>query len=1566
MPPQVNNNISSKVRTAANTLHLHGGVQPQAEQQQRRLGTTAPGGGGRSSSMNMFAIQNREEVSTRTTSARTTAAAATTTTSSTRIKRVIATNTSNINTTNNNNNVSSSSSKKRTTTIAVAPPSYKTPTYQGATSTISVSRNNTKHRGQPIVVRLADSRRGEAASRSGANIPNLDGNVTEEEEDEDEGGGGGGSDEDDPTKPSEEDAGLGEASTSGATASVAVAAAVAAAPLNCATSPPLAFPPMTPSTPPRPTTPKKPGMSHSIASLLGVDDDDREKEEEGSHSRGGNGPSSTVVNPRPASSPPPESASPQPVVLKSGKESVRTHLATPPPPAAIVSAVSDRPLALTKKGAEVEEKEDQKEQGEEEALDLSGGSDKLEREGDPPNDGSVALDLCTKRTQNESVTSEEAQTVVQNESSSIAGVSGSAAGEKDTQEQCKEGDVSEEDGEMKSGEQKVSGAASNASAAGFDCGSEKAEERLRGEAGREAASAEGDQSHIDVAKIEDEGETVEENRPKEDSNLGTNIACVENSIKDELVPKSSTKSEAEVESGNSGEHVPEASPTQISSPAEKPASRPSINLESEGESSEFLIEPRTATNPPGSPALGHEGQAPEKTVSEAKKESLAESSIENIVQAEQVSETTKPLPEPEISKAVDEPQPNEESDSEVTGTTKVQPDPKSFDKSGDEESDVKAEGEAELKVPRPTSFDSESLHNDGKMRMAASASATSLSVVPESPMSQPASLKLEASGDHSESTESKDIMELKHGGKISGSNAQRDSEPEVPRPDLCVSEKKDSDMQQVPLTSVSTSPVISKSASSHSESKPEVIGDQTESSVNKDFGQMKELKEDLQSDSKAETEPKTNSSESESLEHDGDKTMASLASSTAPSVIPKSTSNQPAEPKPEAVCDQPESTKRDNLDAATEEVKHNLKSAKCEEQEPGPPQKDLPEDLESAESNDFPASDIDTVAPSSSTLMKETSSSDNREELASPLHVSDLPNVRVETSQREDFASKAAETSDKPSEVTNKPSMDENITPGKREVSLGLDQSFSSDSPIPHDSKTPHDPQPSPTRTSQSREEEDVEKGVRSHESEIAGEAEVSEIPPRAPSKEEKTKSPDRDEVDMKIVKDEMTGDGAEDSSKRALLEQADEKQESANSNEAAEAENDPLATRVEIEKVSQEDTERSENAEEFSESAEKASPDSSMPLPKSSPSSEVSTNALAAKSVQDEGNANSTEATSPRKEELPKQTTNTVAQKQEKVLQKDEEGTPSDTSKAEPSPKPVVIKLGSNYLSKKVASDISPPSGLSISGQTVVIPIVKPSSPSPHSQPTTAAVAGEKASPMSPTVRLVNIGGQMRISKTLPTDEKEAKGSAPAPPPAPTASAKPAAAIPTAAPPTICDTPRSASPKKPSRASTISPSPRVSSDSESEDDDDDDDEGDDEEEEEDEDDEDDSLSTSSSVASKTAAPSTNSTQSGYSVRSGNEIMATPNRLSPSLMTANSSPMHKTSKRQFACNVCGKECRNESDLSLHKKRHKVDQPFVCQFCDREYVDKSRWVQRPKDMHKTFEGVTPPWFISSSP
>lgn len=220
----------------------------------------------------------------------------------------------------------------------------------------------------------------------------------------------------------------------------------------------------------------------------------------------------------------------------------------------------------------------------------------------------------------------------------------------------------------------------------------------------------------------------------------------------------------------------------------------------------------------------------------------------------------------------------------------------------------------------------------------------------------------------------------------------------------------------------------------------------------------------------------------------------------------------------------------------------------------------------------------------------------------------------------------------------------------------------------------------------------------------------------------------------------------------------------------------------------------------------------------------------------------------------------------------------------------------------------------------------------------------------MSPTVRLVNIGGQVRISKTPQTDDEKAKESSP-PSSSTEVPAKPVA-IPITAPSKICDTvapsatPSSASPKKPSRASsTVSPSPvQLSSDSESDDDDDEGDDEDEDDEDEEEDEEDDSLSTSSSVTSKTAAPSANSTLSNSSVKSGSEILAAQQRLSPSPnpLTANlPSMMRKTSKRLFACNVCGKECRNESDLSLHKKRHKVDQPFVCQFCDREYVDKSR-------------------------
>ena len=1495
MPPQVNNNNSSKsnnissgkVRTAANTLHLHGGVQPQAEQQQRRLGTTPSSGGGRSSSMNMFAIQDREEVSTRTTSARTTAAAATATTS-TRIKRVIATNTSSINT-NNNNNVGSSSSRKRTTTITVAPASYKTPTYQGATSTISVSRNSTRLRGNPVVVRLADTRRGEGGSKSGPggvniNIPNLDGNVTDEDDEDEEGGGG--SDEDDPIKLSEEErsrAAQGRggmppllpsgpnsdptpessrvASTGGATVTTS-ASTTEAAPLNCATSPQLAFPPKAPSTPPRPTTPKKPvggggggvgggrAMSHSIASLLGVDDnDDNVKEEEESHQTrsGAAGQSSTAVNSRPSSSPSSATtatvaaaAPPHPVVPTSGKESVRTHLATPPPAPVVPS---DRPLALTTKGAAEEEKEEEQE---EEAMDLSGGSDKLKNEGGAVNDdGSVALDLCTKRTQKESddekAMSVEAQTVVQNEMSSIAGVSGSADGEKDTQEQCKDGDASvrppdDEDGDICSGEQKeVPEAESMALAADLDCKPGEVEEKLRDEAVREGTSAIGDQlgkDNLDVAKTKDKSETVEVSRVEEDIRMGTNIVSVEGD--NTLEPTSPTKSEAEAESGKVDEPVPESFQRQISSPAEKAANELRNNLDCKEGDDKSELESRTTSNPPESPTLRHEGPEEEKVSAKSEgqhaEDSLTERSHEPAAQIGRVTETTKPLRETEHSELEHDPQPSEEAVSEGIDTAQRQSDPETVEKY-------------------------ESVH------------------------------------------------------KKADSKAETMSEHVAPSPTPCESE---------------------------SPCQPE-------------------------------------------LEEEDEMPKSPLVSASAPSLVPKSIGSQLPDSKPEATGDPSEPVESADS-ASVKEVKPEVDG----KQEPALPQQDFPKVAANAETNDLPektAGDTgkdDVVASSSAISTKKESGSDAQREITSNVseysesaaHNSDLPDVRVDTSQKEDPDSKAAESPDQkePSEVTNKPCNDNEIMSEKGEPIAGVDNSLPTKSPAPLDSQTPKDPLPSPFKQTQGKDDdrdgkEDDEKRVGCIESGDAGQIKVSEKPQKDRPREEKPNSPTHEKVGENIVGEEKLGQVAEDSQERAV-EHAAEKQEATKSKVEVDEERDQLAMCDDIVKATHETSGRSVTAEPSIESTEKASSCKSLERSKSPPRSETNLNANVEESMEDTGDGISTESSSAAQRDAePKTTTTTVVPEQGKVAEKDAvekmgETPSSDTSKPEPSPKPVVIKLGSNYLSKntsssETSSSSSPPSGLTISGQTVIIPRIKPSSPTPQSQP--ISTVGEKASSpsvnLSPTVRLVNIGGQVRISKALPTDEKEAKGSSPPPPPISAAPAKTVvnAETPTAAPSKFCDTvspaaatPSSASPKKPSRASTVSPSPQLSSDSESEDDDEGDDEDeDDDDDHEEEEDEDDSLSTSSSVTSKTAAPSANSTQSTSSVNSSNEIVMAPQRLSPNLLTAHLPSMHKTSKRLFACNVCGKECRNESDLSLHKKRHKVDQPFVCQFCDREYVDKSR-------------------------
>ena len=56
----------------------------------------------------------------------------------------------------------------------------------------------------------------------------------------------------------------------------------------------------------------------------------------------------------------------------------------------------------------------------------------------------------------------------------------------------------------------------------------------------------------------------------------------------------------------------------------------------------------------------------------------------------------------------------------------------------------------------------------------------------------------------------------------------------------------------------------------------------------------------------------------------------------------------------------------------------------------------------------------------------------------------------------------------------------------------------------------------------------------------------------------------------------------------------------------------------------------------------------------------------------------------------------------------------------------------------------------------------------------------------------------------------------------------------------------------------------------------------------------------------------------------------------------------------WPCNVCAKICPSESDLKIHKKRHKIDEALICSYCKRSYVDKHRY-----DVHvRMHTGETP--------
>ena len=44
----------------------------------------------------------------------------------------------------------------------------------------------------------------------------------------------------------------------------------------------------------------------------------------------------------------------------------------------------------------------------------------------------------------------------------------------------------------------------------------------------------------------------------------------------------------------------------------------------------------------------------------------------------------------------------------------------------------------------------------------------------------------------------------------------------------------------------------------------------------------------------------------------------------------------------------------------------------------------------------------------------------------------------------------------------------------------------------------------------------------------------------------------------------------------------------------------------------------------------------------------------------------------------------------------------------------------------------------------------------------------------------------------------------------------------------------------------------------------------------------------------------------------------------------------------YACNICKKECNSEADLAIHKKRHKLDGPLKCEYCNNTYTDRHRY------------------------
>jgi hypothetical protein len=382
----------------------------------------------------------------------------------------------------------------------------------------------------------------------------------------------------------------------------------------------------------------------------------------------------------------------------------------------------------------------------------------------------------------------------------------------------------------------------------------------------------------------------------------------------------------------------------------------------------------------------------------------------------------------------------------------------------------------------------------------------------------------------------------------------------------------------------------------------------------------------------------------------------------------------------------------------------------------------------------------------------------------------------------------------------------------------------------------------------------------------------------------------------------------------------------------------------------------------------------------------------------------------------------------------------PSDESEKTSSPKPIVIKLGSNYLSKKTSPSEKETSSVTTSVATPNVgnDSTSVSGPSPNS-PKSSPELDPAASNKSDTVRLINIGSHVVIARDAtgapsattasatsaatkcssstcsvnvcdsnsPIPAASSAGSSPAPQQQQPAAKKPLLSTPHQIP--LFKSPPKAPPPPP-MSTPSSPSPAQSSSSEEDDED---------------DDEEDLLllsespsllvkpalsssvvqdetaakssppaissslvyhqsistsilSSSSSSTSSTAAAAANpfsslkssSSSSASAIVEKSAAAVLPEGRENDFQTAQQATQQTvvTAASQFStlenssssssiimqseeagdkssslsCNVCGKECRNEADLNLHKKRHKVDAPFICQFCSREYVDRNRF------------------------